>query len=180
MNKIRYIFCVAFCCLIYSSALAQDSSIIPMIKDSNSIVLKKSKSPFNAVLYSFIFPGSGQLYVESYWKAPLAAGAAGFFIYQILHNHSLYTQNADAYNQAIANGQSPLLPEIDLLKRKREFYNNNRDINGLYLLAVYGIAAVDAYVGAHLFDFDISDDLSMTILPHPINNGGVFSARITF
>ena len=78
-------------CMIYSYALAQDSSTTPIIKDSTSIVLKKNKSPLNAVLYSFIFPGSGQLYVESYWKAPLAAGAAGFFIYQILHNHSLYT-----------------------------------------------------------------------------------------
>ena len=38
----------------------------------------------------------------------------------------------------------------------KNWKNNNRDINGLYLLAVYGIAAVDAYVGAHLFDFDIS------------------------
>ncbi|MEY3311118.1 MAG: hypothetical protein RL348_449, partial [Bacteroidota bacterium] len=56
--------------MIYSYALAQDSSTTTIIKDSTSIVLKKNKSPLNAVLYSFIFPGSGQLYVESYWKAP--------------------------------------------------------------------------------------------------------------
>ena len=51
-------------------------------------------------------------------------------------------------------------------KNRREFYRDNRDMSAFYLLGVYVLATVDAYVGAHLFDFDVSDDaISYRIMP---------------
>jgi hypothetical protein len=138
------------------------------------------KSPTTAILYSLAFPGLGQVYVESWWKAPIMAGAAGFFMYQIISYHTQYTDKANAYDAAIQSGKSPNDPTVDLLRRQREFYNNNRDLSALYLLAVYGIAAVDAYVGAHLFSFDVSDKLSLRLQPDPLRGGAVLMAGIQF
>ena len=173
----KWVFTFLFFCYSFSNAQNSDTSSV-QIPSSNTVI--PQKSPMNAVAYSFLFPGLGQMYVESYWKAPLIAGAAGFFVYQIIHNHTLYTEKLQQYNDAIAAGKSPILPEVNLVKRQKEYYNNNRDLNALWLLGVYGIAAVDAYVGAHLFEFDVSDNLSLRILPDPINNAGLVSARIQF
>jgi len=64
---------------------AQDS-----LQKNQSIIPKKS--PTLAIAYTALFPGLGQVYVESYWKAPLAAGAALFFAYQISSYHTTFTE----------------------------------------------------------------------------------------
>jgi hypothetical protein len=71
-------------------------------------------------------------------------------------------------------------PRVQLAIREKEFYNNARDLNGLWLLGIYGIAAVDAYVGAHMLEFDVSDNLSFNILPDPINRAGRVHVTYTF
>ena len=50
--------------------------------------------------------------------------------------------------------------EIRQLKANKELNRDNRDIMAFYLLGVYIISAVDAYVGAHLYDFNVDDELS--------------------
>ena len=164
--------------------IASSGIIFAQNPDSTAFTPEKlpipQKSPMNAVAYSLLFPGLGQIYVESYWKVPVIVGAAGFFTYQIIHNNTLYSDKAAEYDAAIAAGKSAFSAEVTLLKRQKDFYNNNRDLNALWLLGVYGIAAVDAYVGAHLFDFDVSDNLSLRILPDPINKAGLISAQIQF
>jgi len=47
----------------------------------------------------------------------------------------------------------------------REVYRDNRDLSGLVFLVTYALAAVDAYVGAHLYDFDVDEDVSLGIGP---------------
>jgi hypothetical protein len=49
-------------------------------------------------------------------------------------------------------------------------YRKNRDLCIIGTVVFYAIQIVDANVDANLFDFDISDDLSLRILPQPINN----------
>ena len=43
-------------------------------------------------------------------------------------------------------------------KTAREFYRDNRDVYLFYLVLAYFLNIVDAYVDAHLFDFDVSED----------------------
>jgi len=50
--------------------------------------------------------------------------------------------------------------QIRQLKANKEFNRDNRDMMAFYLLGVYIISAVDAYVGAHLYDFNVDDELS--------------------
>ena len=66
-------------------------------------------------------------------------------------------------------------------KSWREYYRDNRDMSAFYLLGVYILAAVDAYVVAHLFDFDVSETgIAYSIMPD-INYGKVnFQIQIPF
>lgn len=127
------------------------------------------KSPSTAILYSLAFPGAGQIYTETYWKAPLFAGAAGILIYGIIANQSSFSERSDAADAAVAAGKSAV--EISLLRRQREFYRDQRDLSGFFLLATYLVAAVDAYAGTHLYDFNVSDKLSVRLLPDATRNG---------
>jgi len=49
----------------------------------------------------------------------------------------------------------------------------------LWLLGVYALAAVDAYVGAHLFNFDVSDQ-GLSWAPLPVRGAGSRSAASLF
>lgn len=123
------------------------------------------KSPSTAILYSFALPGMGQLYNESYWKVPIFTGAALTSGYFIVANQSSFLSSSQEYDAAIAGGQSTAVTAT--LLRRREFYRNNRDVAGLALLLTYALAAVDAYVGANLYDFNVDSQLSMSVSPTP-------------
>lgn len=138
------------------------------------------KSPTLAIAYTALLPGLGQVYVESYWKAPIATGAALFFAYQIKSYHNLFTEKTALYDGLIAQGISANDSRVRQALREKEFYNNARDLQALWLLGVYGLAAVDAYVGAHMLEFDVSDNLSFSILPDPLNGMGRVHASYHF
>jgi hypothetical protein len=123
------------------------------------------KSPSTAVLYSFLLPGLGQVYTESYWKVPIFAGGALTSAYFIATNQSQFASASQNYDNALAQGQSASVTST--LLRQREFYRNNRDVAGLALLLTYALAAVDAYVGANLHDFNVDANLSINVLPTP-------------
>lgn len=129
---------------------------------------KQIKSPWGATWRSLVFPGWGQIYVENYWKAPIFIAGAGTLIYFIIHNNSQYNKYQSMYDQIKSQNGSSL--DLDYANRYKEYYRDYRDQSIFYLAGVYILSAVDAYVGAHLFDFDVSDKLSMQLLPN-INNG---------
>jgi hypothetical protein len=133
-----------------------------------------SKSPTGALVRSLLIPGWGQLYVENYWKAPLMFG--GF-----VGVGSIIYWNHDNYRSAIDEIESyagePDDFELQVLKNKRDFYRDQRDLGGLYMLGVYLISAVDAYVGAHLYDFNVDDDLSFDLRP---NRMGMIEFQIKY
>jgi len=133
-----------------------------------------TKDPTTAVLWSLLFPGLGQLYVESYWKVPLfggaAIGSAGFFIW----NNSKYQTAQSEYDQAVADSASSNI--ISSLKREKEYYRDNRDLAGGIFILTYVLAAVDAYVGAHLHDFSVNDDLTFELAP--TRRGGIAACMI--
>ena len=52
-----------------------------------------------------------------------------------------------------------------VLKDRQNTYRRYRDISIVVGILVYALSVVDAYVDAQLFDFDISDDLSINIEP---------------
>ncbi|TAE27001.1 MAG: hypothetical protein EAZ92_10060 [Candidatus Kapaibacterium sp.] len=127
---------------------AQDSS-----KQRNSTTATMTKSPIEA-LWKSIIPGWGQLYVESYWKAPVFFGGAVYCVVEAIGREGGFQ---------IANS---LYTKFGLFQnlREREFYRDTRDVFIIASAAVWALAAVDAFVGAHLYDFDVSDEI-------PANDG---------
>lgn len=129
------------------------------------------KSPMGAVWRSLVLPGWGQIYTESYWKAPLFIGATGVLVYFIWDNHNKFVDKS--YEVKSMKRISPDNPNLEILINQRETYRDNRDRNGLLLLGVYVLSAVDAYVDAHLFDFDVSDKVNISFFPTMSEHPGI-------
>ena len=127
-------------------------------KDTATYNFKMTKSPMTAVLYSALLPGLGQFYNKSYWKIPIIWLVSGYFVYEIVKNNNSYID----YRNAYSNSQTPISPGGDQrLRLLREFYRDQRDQFYLYSALVYLINIFDAYVDAHLFDFDVSDRIQI-------------------
>ena len=147
--------------------------------------------PMRAVWLGAVIPGAGQIYNRSYWKLPIVYGGFMGCIYAITWTNNQYIGYKDAYRDIyydMQNGtlsDSPdksynaILPEgytIETMggastyqSRLKEWQNTarrNRDLSILVSIAVYALSLVDAYVDAQLFDFDISNDLSLNVTPH--------------
>ncbi|MEO5929730.1 MAG: DUF5683 domain-containing protein [Candidatus Kapaibacterium sp.] len=120
-----------------------------------------TKSPTTAVLLS-IMPGGGQYYNQQYWKVPLFAVSAGYFLVQTIRYNSLFIAKANEAD--LAGRDSSIYPT---LRFQRENYRDNRDVNFAYFLGVEALGMIDAYVGAHLFDFNVDDDISSHIYLDP-------------
>lgn len=159
--------------LLYSSTflLAQtDNDTI--VENNNNDTLKitnanteNTKSPLGAVWRTFVLPGWGQIYVEKYWKAPIFFAGAGALVYSIVWNNSKFSDYQNQYDR-IKIEDPKNQSALSLLNRQKEYYRDNRDKSYFFLAVVYIIAAMDAYVGAHLFDFDVSDKLAIQISPY--------------
>lgn len=114
--------------------------------------LTLTKSPTTAILWSII-PGGGQMYNHDYWKVPVFLGAAAWFGYRIVHFHGLFRDMDDSISRAGSGNAST----IAFLKFQRESYRDDRDLNFAYLLMVEVLGMIDAYVGAHLYDFTVDE-----------------------
>jgi len=111
-------------------------------------VFVMQKSPWLAVLQSAVVPGLGQIYNESYIKAPIIWGGIALLVYGWSYNHELYWDYKKLYLQT----------EIENYRTNRDFYRDQRDLFTIYIGLVYLLNLVDAYVDAHLFDFNVEED----------------------
>ena len=128
--------------------MEQDSLSSVQITDSlntNDSVFVMQKSPMGAVLRSALIPGWGQFYNESYWKVRVVWGALGWFVYGWIESNNNYTDYRDKY----------LLSGLQRDLSVREFYKDQRDLFAVYIGLTYFLNLIDAYVDAHLFDFEV-------------------------
>ncbi len=165
------LFVLAFLC---GSLYSQNDLVYQVNKvDTNKLNTTQTKSPTGAVLRSLALPGWGQYYVESYWKAPFFVAGWGTLVFFIADNHSKYMEAAKEYENY--TGTNTL--DKNYLFRKREYFRDYRDLNALYLLGVYIISAVDAYVGANMFEFNVDDNIAINYI---INKSGNFEIKFTY
>jgi hypothetical protein len=118
-------------------------------QEVDSLIIEK-KSPWGAVIRSAVLPGLGQYYNKSYWKIPVVWGFLGWFGYNWWQNDKQYKDYRNLYEQSLMNGNENIL-----YKRVREFYRDQRDLFAIYFGLTYFLNLVDAYVDAHLFNFDL-------------------------
>jgi hypothetical protein len=127
-------------------------------------------SPAKASLLSAVLPGAGQVYNRKYWKVPVIYAAFAGLGYLAKWNHDRYDTFRSAYrfrvdgNPETTDDFTDLYSENDL-KLLRDYYRRNRDLSLIFAGLVYVLNIVDASVDAHLFHFDVSDNLSMNLTP---------------
>lgn len=135
-------------------------------KKSKDVKFVMKKSPLKAVLLSAVLPGAGQFYNESYWKLPIVALVGGYFGYEIVNQNNKFLD----YKEQYIASQTPENPNGNQqLLTSRNFYRDQRDRFIFYFGIFYVINLVDAYVDAHLYDFDVSDKVRFNVMPGKVN-----------
>lgn len=167
----------------------QDSAAV-VLSHRDSVRLYWKPDAMRAVWMGAIIPGYGQIYNRSYWKLPIVYGAFFGCAYAITWTNGMYTDYKTAYRDILTdrdNGtrsEDPdksyiaILPEDYTISRVGGFdtwtttlsnqqnrYRRYRDLSIVAAVAVYALSLIDAYVDAQLFDYDISDDLSLQLDP---------------
>lgn len=121
-----------------------------------------------AALYALGLPGLGQVYNRKFWKVPIVYGAMGTTMFFAVTN----AKNMRRYNAALFNDLRDLPHEFsgvlttEQITRSRNFYKKNMELSFLLTGLFWGLSIVDATVDAHLFKFDISDDLTFQWAPN--------------
>lgn len=143
-----------------ASAVAQTDSLAEAVPSANVTVFKQKRlTPSQVTLYSTVLPTFGQFYNRAYWKVPLFWGLGGWFAYNFIRQNNLYATYRDRYQNDLS--QTPVPPNADFNRRLRDFYRGQRDEFAVYIALVYAFSILDAYIDAHLFDFDTSDVLTI-------------------
>jgi hypothetical protein len=158
-------------------------------------------SPRKATIYSAILPGLGQVYNKKYWKVPLiyiGFGTIGYFInwnnenYQLFKTGYRHLTDDDPETQdylkieAVRRNNYNLDSPTDFnnlktaLSKQQDYYRRNRDLLIISFVGFYGLNIIDASVDAHLFDFDISDDLTLKWEPSMVNFDNNFVYCLNF
>jgi len=158
-------------------ALSSDSALVQakVAKDP------ERHSPTKAAWRAAVLPGWGQIYNQKYWKLPLVyggLGGLGYWVYFNADQHRFYRQAFLAKTDEDPSTIDPLpaFSESSVLQTK-EYYRRQLDASVLFTVAFYGLQIVDAVVDAHLFHFDVSNDLSLRWNPWTAPASGAFSAQ---
>ena len=119
---------------------------------------RQSKSGNLAMLLSAVLPGSGQIYAHRYYTIPLIWGFGYYFVSSAIKSNNRYEEYRGKYAETVRLDTISHVGDSYILS-VREFYHNQRDEFIFYFALTYLLNIVDAYVGATLYNFDISDNL---------------------
>lgn len=182
------------CCTGFAlQASAQDPVIVlpdslDVASDSNSLQAKTGffrgffkdgyPNPRKAALMSLVVPGSGQAYNKKWWKVPIVYATLGGLVYLEVTNVRTYREHRDNYKlladgDPATNPTNPIYRDVDqtTLKSARDAYRRYVDQSSLILGLAYLLTATDAFVDAHLHNFDTSDDLGFRFRPKAQDTG---------
>ena len=138
---------------------------------------KKPHSPKTATIMSACLPGLGQIYNGKWWKVPIVYAGLGGLGYMVYSNYSEYRSYLHAYEFKtgdLPEGATLSEHETDLANRYaasqlqtyKESYRRNFELFTIITVAWYGLNILDACVDGHLYSYDISDDLSLSVDPY--------------
>lgn len=163
MNKLLFIALLLFL-IGTDSAFAQAKTDAILIgKDSVKSFNIDPLTPAKAAFYSAVLPGLGQAYNKKYWKIPLVYGAIGSSLYFYISNGKKYHNYRDAYKRRLEGYSDDKYSYLDntRLIAAQKFYQRNRDLSALFVVAFYVLNIVDANVDAALLQFNVDENLSI-------------------
>ncbi|MCR9251120.1 MAG: DUF5683 domain-containing protein [bacterium] len=125
--------------------------------------------PDKAALMSAILPGLGQVYNKQYWKLPIIFGAGFTIGYYINYNHSYYQSLRNSLIAATDGNDATInrfenLSETTLESRQERF-RRDRDFLIIIAAVAYLLNIADAHISAHLEEFAINEELSLSLRP---------------
>lgn len=174
------VFLVLIC---FSSLKAQDEGKDKEVKpkkelDFEEVIARKS------AYRSAIFPGWGQATNGGvHWlKLPIIYGGLGSLGYLTFFNHEKFKCFEKGY---FLTSQKLYFPGCDgyvtnnALKTGMETYHQRRDMFVIFTAGFYALNILDAYVWAHLKQFDDSDDLTLNFSPSFTNIAGLQTTGFT-
>lgn len=162
--------------------------------------LPDDHSPRGALWRSAAVPGWGQVYNRQHIKVPFVYAALGALVISTVRNQRDYTLYRDAFQykafqELVDSGQLESNPNTDMLpayntlvaefgpissrpiESQRNNFRRNRDLSAIGIGFIYGLAMLDAYVSAHLLDFDVEEDLSIRLHVSPVGTGPAVAYR---
>lgn len=128
---------------------------------------KDKKIPKRAALYSALIPGTGQIYTKKYWKAPIIYSGLIISAYYIKENNNSYQLYKNSYLNRLNGSNTNTFEQYSNsdLKNLTDYYRRNREVSILLFSLTYLLNIIDASVNAHLFNYEISENLSIRIQP---------------
>jgi len=180
MKAILIGFVIVFSLIVPGVLLAQASQDSLTIEETPKKVKKGSifsGRPGKSMLMSLVVPGAGQIYNKSYLRVPFVWGAIGGVGYLMINNTRQYNCLRDAYIHRIdgtpyvppssctreLRKNIPLITDPARIRILRDQVNTDRQVAIVGFALVWLLNGVDAFVDAHLKDFDIDEDLSIEI-----------------
>lgn len=155
-------------------------------EDTNVVLVPGPRQiiPKRALMWAII-PGGGQVYNRRWWKAPLVygglAGAVGILDYNQSRLNRIkrallnrcFGPSVDSTCVVMSDEfTNTRFNEVSTLRRVRDGYERNRQTAIFGVLAVYLMQGVEAFVDAHLRNFDIEDDIGFRLKPQLLPPGG--------
>ena len=170
---------------------AQDT--IPVVKDRRKNL---KLNPLKATMLAASFPGMGQIYNRKAWKVPLVYAGFGALGYALSYNSGYFNKYTKAYQDFTDNipqtqsylqliryadpkDYDPVLnPKTatqanyshikDLLLNQVDYFKRYRDLCYIGLGAWYLLTILDANVDASLFDYDVGENINLSLAPFRI------------
>ncbi len=178
-----------------NDTISKNSIVQDTLAPDRSLKAKFVPEPMRATMLAVAFPGLGQIYTRKYWKLPLVYGGFGALIYSVQFNSKNYITYIKAYQdftdqipatdsylkliKADPSTYDPVLyPESnntsqaqnaqyykDGMLRMVDYYKRYRDLSYIGIAGWYLLTILDANVDASLFNYDISNNLNLTVMP---------------
>lgn len=173
---LRIVCCIFLTGLFFCKADAQqtpvDTTETPSNFEKEKVVdsLTLQHSPRKATIYSALVPGLGQFYNKKYWKLPVLYGAFALTGYFISYNNVRFHKYNDEYiarKNFDTLALNPTLVNLDdaSVKSAGDDFRRYRDLDIIIVALIYVLNIVDAHVDAHLFYFNVDDNLSLRVTP---------------
>jgi len=132
-----------------------------------------------AMALAVVCPGAGQIYNKKFWKLPILYAGTGAIMYFWITNQTGFREFKSMYNDTydkmkadptytpfyFSERTQSYYTSINQLSTERDTYRRYRDFAIAGAIALYAISIMDAYIDAHLKNFDLSPDLSLSIKP---------------
>lgn len=169
---------VSICLLVWIPVTVAAGDVAGIHFSSWTNYPDSSHSPKRAAILSALLPGAGQAYNRKYWKMPIvyAAGITGG--YMIVSNSRDYKSFKQAYIYRSDDDSTTIdnYPKYSAsqLKVFRDHYRRNTELSIILTTAVYLLQILDATVDAHLFEFDVTNNLAVRW--HPFVLPAAYSA----